>query len=351
MTRISLLALLLVAVSAAASSQPSTPLAVRVLVVTFNAGEGSAWLAYLGSHGNLSAMEIPGLSPSFPRVHCTPSATCLVTTGMAQVNAATSAAALVFSPLLNLTRTYWVLTGIAGIDPARGTLGSAGWARYAISFGLQMELDAREIPSNWTSGYFAINSRGPADPPPPLGGYSTEAYELNGALHDAALALSSGVTLAEGGEAAAAYRARYLEPAARAAPRVLSCDSSTSDTWIGGTLLGERARAWAGLVTGGRATHCSIAQEDVAVLEAVRRGAAAGRADATRVALLRAASDFDRPPPGVSSAENLVDYGAQGGLGAALENIVRAGAPVVEAIAGHWGRWEGGVPAETTWKL
>lgn len=331
-------------VAAATQCAASTPLDVRVFIVTFNAGEGAAWLAYLGSRVNLSSVDVPGLSPSFPRIHCTPAAVCLVTTGMAQVNAATSVAALIFSPLLNLTRTYWVMTGIAGIDPAQGTLGSAGWARYAVSFGLQMELDAREIPSNWSSGYFAINSQGPFDPPPLLGGYSTVFYELDSALHTAALALSGKAKLASGGEAASAYRARYSQPTARAAPSVISCDSSTSDTWVGGTLLGERARAWAPLVSGGRATHCSIAQEDIAVLEALRRGAAAGRADAARVALLRAASDFDRPPPGVSSAENLVDSGAQGGLGAALENIVRAGAPVVEAIAGAWARWEAGVP-------
>ena len=322
------------------------PRDVRVVVVTFNAGEGAAWLAHLESTGNMTSSFIPGLSPSFPKIHCTAQNVCLVTTGMAQVNAATSISALVFSPLLNLTKTYWVLAGIAGIDPSRGTIGSAGWARFAISFGLQMELDGREIPANWTSGYFAIDSHGPDDPLPRLGRYGTELLELNGDLLAAALALSRGVSLAHGGAPAAAYRALYSDAAARGLPSVIECDSSTSDTWIGGTLLGERARDWARLVSEGRATYCTIAQEDVAVIEALKRGTAAGRTDVNRAALLRAASDFDRPPPGVSSAANLVGYGSQGGLGVALENIVLAGAPLVDAIAGDWGSWKRGVPQE-----
>ena len=40
------------------------------------------------------------------------------------------------------------------IDPARGTVGSAAWARYLVDFGIAHELDAREMPKGWKTGYY-----------------------------------------------------------------------------------------------------------------------------------------------------------------------------------------------------
>ena len=50
---------------------------------------------------------------------------CVVTTGMGHSNAAASMTALVFSHTFDLSHTYFLVAGIGGIDPARGTLGSA----------------------------------------------------------------------------------------------------------------------------------------------------------------------------------------------------------------------------------
>jgi purine nucleoside permease len=52
-------------------------------------------------------------------------------------------AALIFDGKFDLRNTYFLLAGIAGVDPAQGTLGSAHWARFAVDGGLQNEIDAR----------------------------------------------------------------------------------------------------------------------------------------------------------------------------------------------------------------
>jgi purine nucleoside permease len=60
---------------------------------------------------------------------------------------------------------------------------------------------------------------------------------------------------------------------------------------------------------------------------------------------LRAGSDFDRPPQGVSNVDNLLDYQNQGGFVPALNNLYLAGSPLVNAIVKDWPHWKDGVPA------
>ena len=62
--------------------------------------------------------------------------------------------------------------------------------------------------------------------------------------------------------------------------------------------------------------------------------------------MLRSGSDFDRPYPGLSDADNLLEYGAQGGFTIALQNLFIAGNPLVQAITGNWSAWRRGVPAD-----
>lgn len=69
-----------------------------------------------------------------------------------EINAAVTITALVFSPLFDLTTTYFLIGGIAGVNPEVATLGSVTFARYAVQVALQYEFDAREIPDNFTTG-------------------------------------------------------------------------------------------------------------------------------------------------------------------------------------------------------
>ena len=69
-----------------------------------------------------------------------------------EINAANSMNALTFSRLFDLTTTYFLIAGIAGINPKIATLGSVTFAKYAVQVALQYEFDAREIPANFTTG-------------------------------------------------------------------------------------------------------------------------------------------------------------------------------------------------------
>jgi hypothetical protein len=96
-----------------------------------------------------------GASPLFPYVSCQRThEVCIVTTGEGEINAAATMMALSLSSLFDLTETYFLIAGIGGVNPYHGTLGTAAFASYSVQVGLSYELDARQMPANWTTGYW-----------------------------------------------------------------------------------------------------------------------------------------------------------------------------------------------------
>lgn len=310
--------------------------APKVVIVATNRAEESAW----SSLPFVATIPVPGLSAAFPNVRCTSANVCLVVTGMGYANAASSLSALVASPAFDLRRTYFVLAGISGIDPEVGTLGSAAWAHYVVDYGLAHEVDARDKPDEFESGYFGIQSATDKDKPPFR--YGSEVFVLDRELLEAGLKLSRLVVLADS-EKAREYRSHYEEAAAKSSPSVLQCDTASGNTYWHGKRLGERARSWVKLMTDGLGTYCTTQQEDSASLEALRRGATSGRLDFRRIAVLRIAANFDRPAPGQSAVESL--RAKSGGFAIAVENLRRVAEPLVRDIEKDWGEWEVGVPA------
>jgi purine nucleoside permease len=262
-----------------------------------------------------------------------------MTTDMGHANAAASTMSVALSPQFDLSKTYFIVTGVGGINPNVATVGSATWARYVVSFGLAHEFDAREKPADWESGYFGIKSPNP-DTKPPLR-YGTELFQVDEALLQKALSLSRGAVLADTAEAKL-YRAKYPQPAARMEPSVLQCDTASGDTYWHGEILGHWASKWVSLLTDGQGTYCTTQQEDNAVFTALKRGADAGRLDLKRVAVMRTGSNFDRPVPGQSALDSLNTK--SGGYPAATANLYNAAWPVVQDIVVNWEQWRVGVP-------
>jgi purine nucleoside permease len=335
-----LAAALLIAAMTPAAAVPRTPppVPVKVMLVTLFGPEAAPWLAHLRL---TRSVRVAGLSADYPEVKCTADGICLMTTGMGHANAAASTMALVLSPELDLSHAYVVVTGIAGIDPDVGTLGSAAWARYLVDFGLQQEFDARDAPAGWDGGYVGVGAADPATRPKL--DYGTEVFQLDEALLQRALALSRGARL-EDNETAAAYRRQYAQAAAQAAPSVLQCDTVAGDTWWHGPHLGERATRWTRLLTDGKGTYCTTQQEDNATYEALRRGAAAKRLDLRRVAVLRTGANFDRPHAGQTAQESL--NAQSGGFPIATANLYHAAWPLVSDIVARWPQWRQGVPRD-----
>ncbi|WP_263263452.1 purine nucleoside permease [Pseudomonas sp. RIT-PI-S] len=327
------------ALSPLAHAAEGAPMQPKVMLIAMFGPEAKNWIDRLQLTHDVA---VPGLSDDYPAVHCNDQQVCLMTTGMGQTNATASTLALALAPQFDLRKTYFVVAGIAGINPKLGTIGTAAWAHYLVEFGTQWELDPRDAPKSWPTGYIGINTQGPNQKPPL--DYKTEVFELNPALQAKAYALSQHVALSESAESTA-WRKHYPHAPANQPPVVTRCDTAAGNTWFSGTRLSERAEVWTKLLTDGKGQYCTTQQEDNSTYEALRRASRLGRVDINRVAVLRAGSDFDRPYPGYSEVDNLLKYADQGGFVPALENLYRTGEPLVKDIIGNWSAWENGVPA------
>ena len=335
-----LLSLITLSVRAQATSSPGIHAReVKVMIVTMFGPETKVWLDHLGPW---DAINIPGLSPDYPDIHCNRQGICVMTTDMGHANAAASLMALTFSNQFDLRQSYFLITGIAGIDPMQGTLGSAAWAKYLVDFGAQWEIDSREKPKEWPSGFVAVGGKSPNELPRIMN--HTEVFGLNPKLVDVAFALSKNVPLADSPEARAT-RAKYTYSPANEPPKVLQCDTLSGDTWWAGNLIGDRARAWTKQLTQKKGTYCTTQEEDNATYVALKRAASAGRIDLLRVAVLRTGSDFERPYQGQSAFDSLFSFESAGGFAPAVENLYRAGLPLVTNISEYWQEWRGGVPS------
>jgi len=67
-----------------------------------------------------------------------------VVTGPGVTNATSSIMALGMDPRFDFTKTYWIVAGIAGVDPEDATLGSAAWANYVLDGDLVYEITVAE---------------------------------------------------------------------------------------------------------------------------------------------------------------------------------------------------------------
>ena len=336
-----LLVSLTVACSATtAFGQQTPPRPLKAVIISMFPPEAKPWIAPLKLEQEI---PVPGLLPESNAIRCNADDVCLMIAGMGHANVAASVMALTLDPRFDLRQTYFLVAGIAGIDPAQGTTGTATWARYLVDVGIAHEIDAREMPKGWQRGYLGIMTKGPGEKP--KFEYHTEVAQLDEALLQKALALSQGVTLADS-DKAKRYRANYRKAPANQPPTVKQCDTLGGDTWWHGHRLGQHARDWTKLLTDGRGTYCTTQQEDNATYNALARAAAAGKVDIKRLAVLRTASNFDRPYPGQSAYASLMasTNGGSGGFGPATENLFRVGSLLINDIVSHWSAWQNGVP-------
>ncbi|GAA5831531.1 hypothetical protein JCM3766R1_001789 [Sporobolomyces carnicolor] len=310
------------------------PYEPKVMIVSMFTPEREIWLQ--SEKFNLTNnVSFVGASPLFPDVACNANySTCIVTTGEAEINAASTIMALTLSPKFNLTKTYFLIAGIGGIRPSEGTLGSAAWARFSVQSGLAYELDSRQIPSNWSAGFWALGTKAPGQLPATSDLYGTEVFELNTNLLSRVLNITSGLTLNDS-SVAQEYRKKYDYAPANEAPKVFQGDVLCSDAYFAGTILSDVWYNYTKLMTQGQGTYALTAQEDNASLESFMRASTAGLVDYSRIMLLRTASDFDSAPNATFDA--LTAFQAeQGGFEPAIQNLVIVGGPVVEDIHSNW---------------
>ena len=259
-----------------------------------------------------------------------------IVTGEGTARASASITALGHDPRFDLSHAYWVVAAIAGIDPNIASVGSAAWAHYVVDGDLAHEIDAREIPPDWSTGYTPLGRYLPYQlPVPPASSINGQnVYALNARLVDWAYDLTKGVVLPDDATLQQ-VRAPYTQPAAKLPPFVLEGDDLAASTFWVGDLLNAWAENWVSYWTNGRGTFATSLEEDAGIMQAITFLGQAHRADPARVLILRTASDYTAPPPGMTAADQLKADEA-GGLSGFVESLASAYAvasPVVRRLA------------------
>ena len=335
---------LYVAITAARAADP---IAVKVVVVTMfergaDTGDQPGEFQYWVEREKLDRV-IP-LPQAYHDARMNREGVLGIVTGVGTAKAAATIMALGLDSRFDLRKAYWLVAGIAGIDPADGSLGSAAWAEWVVDGDLAHEIDAREIPPDWKTGYVPLRKSKPYELPrrePDEG----ECYRLNPALVDWAYQLTKSVKL-DDSDAMRKRRAQFDSPMARRPPFVLKGDTLSSMTFWHGRLMNQWANDWVKYHTGGKGNYVTTAMEDTGTLQALTFLDKAGRVDRNRVLVLRTASNFDQQRPGISAAESLAEtkIGQYGAYMPALEAAWRVGRTVVTELTGHWDRYRERMP-------
>lgn len=264
-------------------------------------------------------------------------------TGMGTANSATAVMALGLDPRFDLSHAYWLVAGIAGFDPEDASIGSAAWATYLVDGDLAHEIDAREMPADWPTGYFARGTKQPYGLPRPNS--SGEVLRLNPALTEWAYQMTKDVPLADS-EVLQKRRALYAGyPNAQKPPFVLKGDNLAGMTYWHGKLLNDWANDWVQYWSDGQGEFVSSAMEDTGSYLSLTYLDPTGKVDKDRVMVLRTASNYTMQPPGISAVDNLLmDHDGYAGLDASVEAAYRVGSKVVDEIVGKWDVYRDKIP-------
>jgi purine nucleoside permease len=272
-----------------------------------------------------------------------------VVTGEGAERGAASIMALGLDPRFDVSKAYWVVAGIAGVNPNAASVGSAAWANFVVNADLGFEVDARDMPASWTTGIVPFERTSPfASPAPPADSSNgDEAYELNAGLVNWAYRLTAATPLEDDANLRKLRVPYAAFPNASRPPFVLRGDSLCGDRYWIGTSMNAWAERWVSYWTGGRGAFVTTAEEDAGIMQSLTFLSHAGRVDRSRVLVLRTASDYSAPGAGVTAADLLVQDAGTNGESAypeALEAAYRVGSPVVDELSAHWSRYADYIP-------
>ena len=343
--RLSASLLLLVSLAAIAAAKPR-PIPVKVVIVAmFEVGEDTGdqpgELQYWVERDHLD--RVYALPAAWHAVRMNASGEMAVLTGQGTARAAATVMAVGLDPRFDFSRAYWIVAGIAGGSPDRISLGSAAWARYVVDGDLAYEIDAREIPPDWSTGYIPLRKKQPFESPAdPLPG---QVYALNASLTQWAFNLTRSLDLGDS-DKLREIRSNFDGAYAQRPPFVTLGDELSSSTYWHGRLFDAWAAQWVPYFTGDKGVFTTTAMEDTGTLESLQSLARAGRVDPDRILVLRTVSNYDREPRGMSAAESLAKQriGAYAAYLPSLEAAYQVGHTVVNELLTHWPRYVNSIP-------
>lgn len=268
-----------------------------------------------------------------------------VVTGVGTAKSAATIMAVGLDPRFDFSQAYWLVAGIAGADPKDMALGSAAWAEWLVDGDLSHQIDFREVPDGWKTGYIPLRKARPYQQP--VDRSEGQAYRLDSDLVEWAYQLTKDTDL---GDTEAIQKRRLLYtgfPNAQRAPFVLKGDQLAAMTYWHGQHLSEWANDWVDYYTDGTGEYVTTAMEDTGTYGSLKWLARAGKVDLQRMLVLRTASNFDQQWPGGDAAESLSGEKLGPGYSAyipALEAAHAVGRQVVHALLDGWDVYKDELP-------
>ena len=263
-----------------------------------------------------------------------------IVTGQGKSHAAASIMGLGMDSRFDLSKAYWVVAGIAGVNPNEASVASTAWAKFVVDGDLSYQLDARQIPNGWSTGYVPLGRSRPYEKPyqPFDSNGVQQVYRLNASLADWAFSLTQHTDLPDDSNLQK-VRSGYLPyPMAIRPPFVLEGDDLAADTFWLGDLLNTRAEKWISYWTVKQGSFVMSEFEDAGIGQALQFLSQVGRADQHRLLVLRSASDYTVQPDGQTPAEFLAGEvsGALSGFRESLNNVYEVGSIVVKKLSSDW---------------
>ncbi|QCO04617.1 purine-nucleoside phosphorylase [Azospirillum argentinense] len=260
-------------------------------------------------------------------VYCNADGVCGAVLGMGKVSSSASMQAILLNPQLDLSQAYFIISGVAGTPPSRGTIAEVNWATWLVDY----DLGHRWAPEEGKPGEPTFMPR--------KGYESVRLFQLNPALVSWAMKLTGNTPLKDS-DSARAYRQRYPQDAARRAPFVGTGTHMTGDTFFHGPGMSEQAQYIAKLY--GADDYVITEMEAAAITLVIKR-----TLGSDRVMSLRGAVNFDQGNPKETTLEHLDPKPGEtaGGFAETVENVALVGARMTDHIVSHWDQWQAGVPA------
>jgi purine nucleoside permease len=252
--------------------------------------------------------------------------------------------ALVLSGKFDFSRTYWVVNGIAGVNPALASIGSAAWAHFVIDGDVAYEIDAREADPSWPYAVIPIGSTVP-NQKPKREGWEPDimSYPLNSRLVDWAFAFTKDTQIPDT-DGMKAYRATYVGfPNAQKPPFVLCGETFGSCRYWHGRAMTQWAGDWTRLWSDGKGQFAMSDMEDQGIAAALTRLSKMGLVDFQRVMFLRTASNYCMQAPSQDVNKSL--HAEYAGYLPSLEAAYRVGSRVTHELAAHWDRYRDTPPS------
>ncbi len=262
-----------------------------------------------------------------------------IVTGIGTAKAAASIMALGTDPRFDLSEAYWLVAGISGVDPNDASVASAIWAEWLVDGDISHEIDAREIPENWKTGYIPLRLSEPYEQPVPENNEGA-VYHLNPELVNWAYEFTKGTDLGDN-EVIANFRSLYKGyPNAQKPPQVLKGDQLAALTYWHGELMNDWANDWTNYWTNGEGNFVTSAMEETGTMQSLTFLAKSGKVNLNKVMVLRTASNYTMQYEGITAAESLSgeklsDQGYTAYI-PSLNSAYIVGAKVVNEISDNW---------------